>query len=316
MQKEEELLIYHPAFNDALAILEACFDSVGTAADAMCRVFCGPSRSGKSRLFKEFCANHPFIDRGEFMEMPAPYVPVPPSPTTSSFAEGILYALGDPIWTRGNTFAKELRILEICEKCKVRVLAFDDFQHLVDTRSNVPREAADFLKDLLIRSQDNKAHLSVVAAGLQRSLAVFEQNEQLRGRFGTPIKYGPLEWEIETDQINFRAFIKAMKKDLSEFTFPGEDCSFARRIHWASYGLIGYTMKIVRRAAKLARHARRREISLKDLETAFNQEIGTADLNGPNPFSNGFKVDAPPARLLPEPTDPIRSRPPRLKLTA
>jgi hypothetical protein len=90
-----------------------------------------------------------------------------------------------------------------------------------------------------------------VAAGLQRSLAVFEQNEQLRGRFGTPIKFGPLEWEIETDQINFRAFIKAMKKDLSEFTFSGEDCSFARRIHWASYGLIGYTMKIVRGAAKL-----------------------------------------------------------------
>jgi hypothetical protein len=120
-----------------------------------------------------------------------------PSPSAKSFAEGILYALGDPLWTRGNTFAKELRILEICEKCKVRVLALDDFQHLVDTRSNVPREAADLLKDLLIRSQGNKAHLSVGAAGLQRSLAVFEQNEQLRGRFGTPIKFGPLEWEIE-----------------------------------------------------------------------------------------------------------------------
>jgi hypothetical protein len=55
---------------------------------------------------------------------------------------------------------------------KVHVLAFDDFQHLVDTRSNVPREAADFLKDLLIRSQDNKAHLSVVAAGLVAAMVV------------------------------------------------------------------------------------------------------------------------------------------------
>jgi hypothetical protein len=43
---------------------------------------------------------------------------------------------------------------------------------------------------------------------------LFDQNEQLRGRFDSPIKYGPLEWEIEDDQINFRAFIKEMKIDL------------------------------------------------------------------------------------------------------
>jgi hypothetical protein len=55
---------------------------------------------------------------------------------------------------------------------------------------------------------------------------LFDQNEQLRGRFDSPIKYGPLEWEIEDDQINFRAFIKEMKID----SYPqGVECLESRR---------------------------------------------------------------------------------------
>jgi hypothetical protein len=320
MEKEEKILVYHPAFEHGLAILNGCFKSAGNAADATCRVFYGPSRSGKSQLLKEFCRRHPFVEHEKFTEMPVVFIEVPSTPTVKGFAQEILRRLGDPLWKRGNTHQMTIRVQEICEKCKVRVLAFDDFQHLVDANSNVPREAADFLKELLVRSQDEKANLanlSVVAVGLERGLEVFKQNDQLRGRFGAPIKFGPFDWEIEEDNKNFRAFIKQMKEDLSEFTFPGEDCSFARRIHWASYGLIGYSMKVVRRAAKRARRAKVTQITLKHLEIAFNEEIGTADLNGAaNPFSNGFKVKEPPARLVPESDVPTSRRPPRLKLTA
>ncbi len=59
---------------------------------------------------------------------------VPARPTVKSFAETLLYQLGDPLWARGNTVSKSIRLRELLKRCGVRLLALDEFQHFVDAR--------------------------------------------------------------------------------------------------------------------------------------------------------------------------------------
>ena len=67
----------------------------------------------------------------------------------------------------------------------------------------------------------------------------------------------------------------------------------------ASYGLIGYTMKIIRGAARIARCHPRRQITLRTLSQSFAEHMWSERLNDPNPFVENFAVDKAPPLTLP-----------------
>jgi hypothetical protein len=60
------------------------------------------------------------------LEVPVLVAKVPARPTVKSFAETLLYQLGDPLWSRGNTVAKSIRLRELMKRCRVRLLALDE----------------------------------------------------------------------------------------------------------------------------------------------------------------------------------------------
>ena len=200
---------------------------------------------------------------------------VPARPTVKSFAETLLYQLGDPLWSRGNTVAKSIRLRELMKRCRVRLLALDEFQHFVDVRqANIPNDVADWLKE-----QVEEARLAIVVLGLQRCLEVLKQNEQLRRRFGATLRVGAFRWDAKDDRTTYRAFLRAVQEQLPEYGMPClSDVDMAFRMHYASYGLIGYTMKIIRGAARIARCHPRRQITLRTLSEAFAEHVwcGTA----------------------------------------
>src|SRR5712671_3649452 len=101
--------------------------------------------------------------------------------------------LGDPLWSRGNTVSKSIRLRELFKRCRVRLLALDEFQHFVDVRqANIPNEVADWLKE-----QVEEARLAIVVAGLQRCLEVLRQNEQLRRRFSATLRVGAFRGSLK-----------------------------------------------------------------------------------------------------------------------
>jgi hypothetical protein len=55
-------------------------------------------------------------------------------------------------------------------------------------------------------------------------------------------------------------------------------------MHYGSYGLIGYTMKIIRGAARIARSHPRREITLGTLAQFFREHVWIERLSDPNPY--------------------------------
>ncbi len=251
----ERVLVKYPLFKTAVARIQACFDSYGTTAEPDCCPIVGESGSGKTTIISYFTSLHPRVDHKWGMEVPVLLIKVPARPTVKSLAETLLYQLGDPFWARSNTVGKSIRLRELFKRCGVRLLALDEFQHFVDVRrANIPNEAADWLKE-----QVEEAKLSIVVLGLQRCLEVLKQNEQLRRRFGATLRVGAFRWEDREDRTTYRAFLRAVEEQLPEYVMPPlSDLEMAFRMHYGSYGLIGYTMKIIRGAARIARsHPRR-----------------------------------------------------------
>jgi adenylate kinase family enzyme len=291
----ERVLVKYPLFKSAVARIQACFDSYGATAEPDCCPIVGESGSGKTTIISYFASLHPRVDHKWGMEVPVLLAKVPARPTVKSFAETLLYQLGDPFWSRSNTVGKSIRLRELLKRCGVRLLALDEFQHFVDVRqANIPNDVADWLKE-----QVEEAKLAIVVLGLPRCLEVLKQNEQLRRRFGATLRVGAFRWEDREDRITYRAFLRAVQEQLPEYAMPPlSDLEMAFRMHYGSYGLIGYTMKIIRGAARIARSHPRGEITLGTLTQSFREHVWIERLSDPNPFLENFDADnASPLKL-------------------
>ena len=300
--RSERILVKYPLFKTAIARIQSCFDSYEATTDPYCCPIVGESGSGKTTIISYFASQHPRVDHKWGVEVPVLLAKVPARPTVKSFAETLLYQLGDPLWSRGNTVGKSIRLRELLKRCRVRLLALDEFQHFVDVRqASIPNDVADWLKE-----QVEEARLAIVVLGLQRCLEVLRQNEQLRRRFGATVHVGAFRWETKEDRTTYRAFLRAVQEQLPEYVMPSlSDVDMAFRIHYASFGLIGYTMKIVRGAARIARDHPRRQITLRTLSQSYAEHVWSERLDDPNPFAESFDGDkAPPvtfpnARIVP-----------------
>lgn len=292
----ERVLVKYPLFKSAVARIQACFNSYGTTAEPDCCPIVGESGSGKTTIISYFASLHPRVDHKWGMEVPVLLAKVPARPTVKSFAETLLYQLGDPFWARSNTVGKSIRLRELLKHCGVRLLALDEFQHFVDVRqANIPNDVADWLKE-----QVEETKLAIVVLGLQRCLEVLKQNEQLRRRFGATMRVGAFRWEDREDRTTYRAFLRAVEEQLPEYVMPPlSDLEMAFRMHYGSYGLIGYTMKIIRGAARIARSHPRREITLGTLAQSFREHVWIERLGDPNPFLENFDADKASRLKLP-----------------
>lgn len=296
MESSERVLVKYPLFTAAVRRIQECFDSYGSTAEPACCPIVGESGSGKTTIISYFANLHPRMDHRWGVEQPVLLAKIPARPTVKSLAETLLYKLGDPLWSRGNTVSKSIRLRELLKQCQVRLLALDEFQHFVDVRqANIPNDVADWLKE-----QVEEAKLAIVVLGLERCLEVLRQNEQLRRRFGANIRVGAFRWESKEERTVYRAFLRAVQEQLSGFTMPVlSDVEMAFRMHYGSFGLIGYTMKIIRGAAGLASSQPRREITLETLAQSYAVNVWAERLDGPNPFLDGFDPDKAPQVKMP-----------------
>ena len=81
-------------------------------------------------------------------------------------------------------------------------------------------------------------------------------------------------WDIKEDRTTYRAFLRAVQDQLPEYEMPNlADLDLAFRMHYASYGLIGYTMKIIRGAARIASSHPRRQITIRTFSQSYADHI-------------------------------------------
>lgn len=293
----ENTLVPHSAFATATEQLDRCFRFSEGASEPICLPILGESRTGKSRSLESFLINHPKSRDGQGAHIPVLVVKVPPKPTVKGLAEEMLTALGDPMPEKSTEQGKTRRLLKLLRECGTRMLIIDEFQHFVDKGSaKIAYHVADWLKIIADESK-----VALVVSGLPSCTKVLDVNEQLEGRFMSPVLLPRFSWTADAHRSEFVGILTAFHGEMaSQFSIPEfQTDEMAFRFHCATGGLIGYLAKTLRIAVWDAVDAKRRNITLEDLQAAHRLSVrlkGTAN-ETLDPFSRDFKLE-PTKELL------------------
>lgn len=206
----------------------------------------GTSRAGKTSASRALLRGHlPWRDSAG-LHMPWGYMRVPSVPSVAIIGQEVLRSLGDSSWQQRRSPIERLaRIGEVAQMIGLDALIVDDLHHLVDSRGlRVQHAVADSFIDI-----GNETGVPFIFFGLDRMSAVFDVNEQLRGRTGAPIKYLRLDWRNAKHQENFKDALNTIIepfKDSVSVDKTMNDPSLPFRVFCSTGGLLGYLALIFR----------------------------------------------------------------------
>lgn len=288
----ETTLVPHTAFADALERIEQCFRYSDGSSEPICLALIGESRAGKSRALEEGECKHPRMRTADGLEVPILKVKTPSKPTVKGLAEVMLRTLGDPKWaSRGTENEKTNRLQTLMQNTGTKMVMIDEFQHVYDKGSQkVAHHVADWLKILV-----DDCHVALVVAGLKTCTAILDQNEQLAGRFLSPVHIPRFNWLDDDDRSEFIAILSAFHESIgAHFDLPrldNEDMAF--RCYCAAGGLIGHITKTLRQSVWDALDKGTRVIRLEELERAHSLAVwekhGLTDIK--SPFCRTFSLE-------------------------
>lgn len=276
----ENILVEHTAFKKTSMKLAQSFDSALYSDTPISLSIIGESRTGKTTVVEHFYADHMPYRVPEGRRVPILKVVAPSEPTIIGLAEHMLCHMGDERFYHGTKIAKTIRLKKLIAAAETKMVIIDEFQHFIDKGTDrVIHSAADWLKTLV-----EECNVSLVILGLESALSVFDQNEQLRGRFSAPIEMPRFDWRKKVHRQEFLAIVSAFESQISHrfncIELSNNDVGF--RLYIASGGLIGYLWKLLRQVTLNADYSNNSKISLCALDEAYEESIGVRF--GPSPF--------------------------------
>jgi hypothetical protein len=278
----ESFIVNHKDYVYVRRRIEQCIRYQGRKRNTGCLVVCGKPNSGKSTLAEELPITFPDsnLEDGTAVR-PVLMIEAPTKPTSKNLSGSLLYALGDPLFNKGDDEDRTRRLCELLPKVGVRAVVIDEFQQFIDQgTSKIIHHAADTLKRII-----SNTNVSVIVFGLPHCVGVLQQNGQLRRRFKNKVELPQFDWFNEGDRIEFVSVLHAIYKKVGiEFSIPKiykDDLAF--RSYIACGGLIGYLIDTLSQAVINAIDNDTSEISLDDLKLAHHEAVFP---NSETPFLN------------------------------
>lgn len=288
------IIVTHKTLTMAIKLHSEAISTIDSMNNSRGFSVVGPSGVGKTTLASLLQSIYPSQRTHEGLEQQIIYCSVPPKPTLKGLALSLLSALNDPFdgvisQKRGRNVERDLtaRCFKLIQECKVRAIIFDECQHLTKKPdSENTYLATDWLKTLM----DN-TKVVVIVMGLDSTIQLFQQNEQLARRFSSTIKLRRFDWFENESRSEFLGVLHAFQENLPQFEFPvltGPEMSF--RFYSATGGLLAYIAKLLNQAILDANHDKRKVIDIKHLMAAYENtmRVGSFD-TAENPFSDKFK---------------------------
>ncbi len=277
----EHIYITFPRFNRVLDKIAYCHAHSKIAAEPECLLITGVQGAGKTTLCRAYARRHPRTVTREGKVIPVLSTSAPSITTKKSLPTRLLHDLGDGAAERGTSVTQTLRIIKLVKDCGVELIILDEFQHFIDSDSNVVLvNISNWLKDLI-----NVTEKPVVLVGMPHSEVVLTANPQLERRFSMRESLEPFGWDTSSKQDEFRSFLKHLDGKLP---FPKRSnlasYELAFRIYCATNGFIGYVMKLVRRAAILAVDMKMERVDMELLAESYDERLSSRRPRFANPF--------------------------------
>jgi DNA transposition AAA+ family ATPase len=282
-EQVKKIIINHPKYKAIYdRIRETHLLSVGsTQPDGV--FLSGLTGVGKSTLLKDYAESYPRKRINGNSIVPILYFKVPVGATPKSVASQALYELADPNFDRGTQVQLTARLLNFVRACKVEMIMIDEIQHLIDREKlYILNNASDWVKTFV-----EDAGIPVVICGMPESRKIFEWNTQVDRRFCTRHTFEAFNYSTKEDQIEFRAFLKGVDKELP---FAGTsnlaDPQISEKFYYATNGVPFFIMKILEEATIWAAKNGSDKLSEIDLQMGYKAVTISQRPHAKNPFND------------------------------
>ena len=131
-----KLLVLHPRFREAMALLERCHQSSKQAGEPVCGAILGSSGVGKTSVVDHYCRLHPPRETDTANCQPVLKVTLQPDACPKGIAADLLLALGDPAWSSGTVESLTNRAARLLKHCGVELIVLDAARRGLRPRRN------------------------------------------------------------------------------------------------------------------------------------------------------------------------------------
>lgn len=283
VDRANAVLIRYPRFNTLLSHIQLCQTLSQIADEPQCMILEGDPGVGKSTLVKSYAAACARYETPSGTKVPVFYLETPSPVTVKGMAAKLLAVLGDPAAHHGALWSMNARLVHFIHTCEVQLIILDDFHHLIDTETNrVLSQVSDWLKVLI-----KETHVPFLVVGVRGTVSrILQANAQLSRLFAVRETLQPFQWLPQTPEtlqafMTFVAFAERMIGVPLTTEIPREDLLY--RIYYATDGVVGNVMNLLRYGVALAQQQSVDTLTLEVLAAAF--QLRLADhVRKNNPF--------------------------------
>lgn len=254
-------------------------------------VIVGKSGVGKSTLRKRYEGMFPrFRDTEGVLHVPVLAYPIREQATVKSMVRGMLRTLGEPASFESDRIPEHVLtqvLLDRINLCGVELTIVDEFQEFVEQNSaSLLVAVSNWLKNL-----SEESRKPIIMLGTPKCLQVLKADEegQLRRRFENIRSLDTFRWDLVSTRTEFINLLRYVEHC---FPFPRESQLHipltARRIHYASEGVLAGVMNLLKEAGIRALRDGDDHISMEILREVFEDKRQSKMMLGEfceNPFS-------------------------------
>jgi hypothetical protein len=277
-------LIRYPRFKALHNDIRECQEMSQLANEPQCMSLEGVTGAGKSTLVRDYVALFPRIEQTDGTRIPIFYAETPSPVTVKGMAATLLAHLGDPAAHQGTLWTMNFRLIRLMMDCQVELVILDDFHHLIDKETNrILEQVSDWLKVLI-----KETGIPFLVVGIEGKVErILEANAQLSRLFAVrqtlePFRCDPSD---ETSIQEFARFVQYAEQVIGvPLPVTLSRLELLHRLHYATEGVVGNLMNLLRYAAWLTRQSNQEAITLATLASAFDKRLAKHVKKMVNPF--------------------------------
>jgi energy-coupling factor transporter ATP-binding protein EcfA2 len=277
-------VFHYPRFDAIYRAIERCQHMSRVMREPQCISLEGHPGAGKTTLSTCYTAAHPRTETEWGSRIPVFYLETPSPITVKGMAQTMLDKLGDPLADRGTLTTLNRRLKHYLVQCEVQLVILDDFHHLIDADTDrVFQTVSDWLKVLI-----KDAGVPFMVVGIEgKNEQILRLNPQLSRLFALRETLRPFAWDQERKEaiLELGGWIKSIEQEMGKALVPQMSrIELLHRLHYATDGIAGHLLNLLRYAAQYALEQGEAEVTLAALTWAFQHRI-TGHFPGKiNPF--------------------------------
>jgi hypothetical protein len=277
--------IRYPRLKELHQEIQRCQELSKVSSEPQCMSLEGSSGAGKTTLVRDYAAMFPRYQEEGGIAIPVFYAEIPSPATVKGTASSLLEQLGDPGAHKGTLWSMNSRLVGLIKDCGVELVILDEFSNLIDTETNhILNTVSDWLKMLI-----KQTGVPFMVVGIEGKVEqILNANAQLSRLFAFRETLEPFRWSDKNSIDEFALFLQYAERAIGiSLTNEMPKAELYYRVFYATNGVVGNIMNLIRYAGLLATEKQSQTVELEHLSLAFVHRIGKHLRNKTNPFTYG-----------------------------